>query len=541
MKRSIIMLSLGIISTVTGCTGGFRDINVDLSGITEEHMQIDYNNLCTPFHISQQCLYFNYDFGKGKNWPYQIIQNLNADMFSGYLMDYKPHNGGSHNSDYNLQEGWNSSNWLYTYSYTMPQLKKSEDSTRVKYPVLYAVTKVIKVEAMHRIADVYGPVIYTGFGQLGCPAADTLEETYRAFFKDLDEALILFDDNGDNEAEISLLPRFDILLNGKLDSWKKFANSLRMRLAIRIAMAAPEKARTEFLKSINHPAGVFEEAHEIAAISTRNGYSNPLGEINRVWNESQMNASMESILNGYEDPRRHLFFEPCEEDIIYTNDEGEPVSVALKGNYKGIRQGTMFTHLLYSGHSKIYVNSSTSPVLLSAAEVWFLRAEAALRGWTNENAGSCYRQGVDASFRQWGITSSVDEYLERDNIGADYIDAFDQGNNIEARCRVSPKWMENTSNEEKLEKIITQKWLAVFPEGCEAWAEQRRTGYPRLFPVRFNNSKDGNIDTETMIRRLNFPADMADTDPEQYISLQEALGAPDLPGTRLWWDTGKNF
>ena len=79
------------------------------------------------------------------------------------------------------------------------------------------------------------------------------------------------------------------------------------------------------------------------------------------------------------------------------------------------------------------------------------------------------------------------------------------------------------------------------PEGCEAWAEQRRTGYPRLFPVRFNHSKDGCIDTETMIRRLNFPGGLKTENAEQYAALVEALGGDDNAGTRLWWDTGINW
>lgn len=178
---------------------------------------------------------------------------------------------------------------------------------------------------------------------------------------------------------------------------------------------------------------------------------------------------------------------------------------------------------------------------MTAAEVWFLRAEAALRGWTGENVEACYRQGVNVSFQQWRAMGDVDDYLDSDRTGADYIDAFDPNNNIEARCKVSPRWLETASNEEKLEKIITQKWLAVFPEGCEAWAEQRRTGYPRLFPVRFNNSRNGSIDTEIMIRRLNFPAELADTDPEQYQALVRVLGGEDSAGARLWWDTGRNF
>ena len=79
------------------------------------------------------------------------------------------------------------------------------------------------------------------------------------------------------------------------------------------------------------------------------------------------------------------------------------------------------------------------------------------------------------------------------------------------------------------------------PEGCEAWAEQRRTGYPRLFPVKINNSKNGCIDTEIMIRRLNFPADLIDTDIPLYNSLVKALDGPDHAGTRIWWDKGRNF
>jgi hypothetical protein len=77
-----------------------------------------------------------------------------------------------------------------------------------------------------------------------------------------------------------------------------------MRLAVRIAVADPDRAKAEFLKGFNSPLGYFENYAQIAAVSTTGTYSNPLGEINRVWGEVQMNASMESILDGYADPRR---------------------------------------------------------------------------------------------------------------------------------------------------------------------------------------------------------------------------------------------
>ena len=112
--------------------------------------------------------------------------------------------------------------------------------------------------------------------------------------------------------------------------------------------------------------------------------------------------------------------------------------------------------------------------------------------------------------------------------------------NVEAMSQVTPAWDNAASNEEKLEKIITQKWIACYPEGCEAWAEQRRTGYPKLFPVLVNDSQ-GTIDTNLGPRRLNFFVGIQTANPEQYAALTKALGGADNCGTRLWWDTGRNF
>lgn len=531
-----ILFFILTLSVLSACTGGFRDMNTDKTGITEEDMRIDFNHIGIPLNIVQQGIYFNYDFGKGKNWPFQLMQNLCADMFCGYMHDYKPHNGGSNNSDYNLQDGWNSSMWENTYAYIFPQIKKSEDSTAGRYPQFYAITKILKVMTLHRVTDYYGPIIYTNFGKEGTNfRPDSQKEVYCHFFEDLDTAVELLTRYHIDNPNAEEFSKFDILLDGQYTTWIKFANSLRLRLAVRLAMIDTEKARSEAGKALANEFGVFEERQEVVAVSAKEGYINPLGEINRSWGEVYMNASMESILNGYEDPRREAYFEPCESDVPVEKQQYIP----LKGKYKGIRQGTLFAHTLYASHSRITINQSTPAILMTAAEIWFLRAESALRGWTNESAGECYRQGITTSFEQWG--QAIGTYLQGNRSGADYVDAFNPEFNIKARCLVSPKWIEMENTEVKLEKIITQKWLAMFPEGCEAWAEQRRTGYPRLFPVKYNNSPDHCIDTEIMIRRLNFPGKLKDTDLPLYESLCDLLEGPDHAGTRLWWDTGRNF
>ena len=538
--RGLIYMIIGVISV--SCTGRFKDLNTDKTGITDENMQVDLNHLGIPLDVIQQGIYFNYDYGKGKNWPYQLMQNLSADMFSGYMHDYKPLNGGSHNSDYNLQDGWNGTLWENTYAYIMPQIKRLEDSTRLKYPAVYAVTEILKVEVMHRVSDYYGPVIYTSFGNKKMIyQPDSQQDVYHYFLDDLKTAVGILENYVNLAGYTPEFSRFDLLLDGKVESWIRFANSLRLRLAIRMAMADPDKARQEFADALADPLGVFEEPTQLVAVTTDEEYSNPLGEINRVWGEVYMNASMESILNGFDDPRREAFFEPCPDDVLLQDRDGrDSVRSPLKGQYRGIRQGTMFAHTLYSALSKIYVNVQTKPILMTAAEVWFLRAEAALRGWTAENPRICYEQGIRCSFSQWQV-AGVETYLQSDCRAADFEDAFTPENNIKARCLVSPRWDDAASDEMKLERIITQKWLAVFPEGCEAWAEQRRTGYPRLFSVRYNNSRNGCVDTEKMIRRLNYPSSILDSDNGQYEMLVNALGGPDHAGTPLWWDTGRNF
>lgn len=531
-----------IISICVACTGRFREMNQDKAGMTDEDMRIDFNQLGFPLGTIQQGIYFNYDFGKGKNWPYQIMQNLSADMFSGYMHDYKPLNGGSHNSDYNLQDGWNGTFWENTYAYIFPQIKKLEDSCRDSFPDFYAVTKILKVFLMHRVSDYYGPIVYTHFGEGGTAyKPDTQQEAYYAFFRDLDTAVSLLSCYiAENPGECRFA-KFDLLTDGSCESWIRIANSLRLRLAVRLSMADPEKGRKECEKALENEYGVLENPGDVIAVSTREGYTNPLGEINKVWGEAFMNASMESILNGYQDPRLEKYFTPCPEDVILSDHLGkDSVVISLKGQYRGIRQGTLFSHTYYASHSRLYVTQSTAPILMTAAEMWFLRAEAALRGWSEESAEACYKKGVKISFSQWGVPDA-EIYLESDRIGADYEDVYTPSNNIAARCLVSPRWKPEDTAEVKLEKIITQKWIAIFPEGCEAWAEQRRTGYPRLFPVKYNNSKNASIDTEIMIRRLNFPVSLQDADLGLYQALCAALETEDDGGSRLWWDTGRNF
>ena len=316
MKKNYIHIYLlGILLLSVACTGKFREFNTDQSGITDEDLIIDDNGYGIRLGIIQQGIYFNYDYGKGKNWPFQLTQNLNADMFSGYMHDAKPLNGGSHNSDYNMQDGWNSAMWTHVYSYIFPQIYQSENATRDTHPALFGITKILKVEVMHRVTDYYGPIIYRHFANAEKHyQPDTQKEVYYEFFNELDSAVVALIGYIEEKPESNGFARFDILLDGKYSSWVKFANSLRLRLAMRLASIAPDKARSEIEKIKENDYGFFERGSEKVAVSTKSGYINPLGELNLVWNETYMNASMESILTGYGDPRLKAYFVPCTDE-----------------------------------------------------------------------------------------------------------------------------------------------------------------------------------------------------------------------------------
>jgi len=101
--------------------------------------------------------------------------------------------------------------------------------------------------------------------------------------------------------------------------------------------------------------------------------------------------------------------------------------------------------------------------------------------------------------------------------------------------KIAIKWNSGASEEEQLERIITQKWIAMFPNGTEAWSEFRRTGYPRLFPVRYNYPSSG-VDTNKQIRRMVFPQSEYSNNGAAVQEAVKLLGGPDNGGTKLWWD-----
>jgi hypothetical protein len=525
MKNKKILFTCMIAIGLMGfsCSSDLEQYNVNDKNISDEQLEVDFQQVGSKYKPIFESIYQYFPA-----WSYQLQQNLNADVYSGYMTNPRPFGAGANNTTYALVSGWNGFIWSVPYSNVMNNVKSITDLTGDEFPTLNAVALILKVSAMHRVADVFGPIVYTNYADLdNAGVYDSQQEAYNAFFADLDTAVAALSANLDSQR----FGAFDLSYGGDYTKWVRMANSLRLRLAIRISKIDPAKAKAEGEKALAQAQGVMMANDD--GFNVNSALDHPLSVIDNSWGDIRMNASMESILSGYGDARISSYF---------TESEAYP------GEYKGIRNGLklegsyadeLAQKAAYVGFSGFNANVKTPKVqLMTTAEVYFLRSEAALRGWSGAgDAQGNYETGIMMSFNQNGASGAADYIADNTSTPADYVDPVNSDNDIAALSSATVAWDNAADNETKLEKIITQKWIAMFPEGQEAWSEFRRTGYPKIFPVGSNQS-GGTIDTDVQIRRIPFVDSEKSTNAAGVEGAISKLGGPDNGGTRLWWDTG---
>ncbi len=510
----LVLFTLSLV--FQSCTKDFEDMNTDPYGVTDEQMQADFKIVGEPFKQALQNIY-SFD----PVWVFQLQQNLIGDVYGGYMMPPTPFRGNINNMTYFLVNGWNQFPWSVAYNDVMAPMA-AVDRKADKFPDFKAWAKIVRVEAMHRLSDIYGPIIYTHYGEVnddGSIDYDCQKDAYDAFFKDLGDAINTLTPYAQGDS-IRRFTNFDLVYGGDFEKWVKFANSLRLRLAIRIANVDPELAKAEAEKSINHPIGVFEDNGDNFLVRSDAGFGHPLNTINNAWNDVRMNANMESILKGYNDPRMAKFFQPSVANSEFLGIR-EGIDIAAKSEYQ-------------DAASKLANFGDVQ--LMTCAEVYFLRAEGALRGWNmGGSAQEFYEMGVTKSFEQHGAGDAAAYLADETSTPADYNDPVHPENSIAAVETATIKWNSGSSLDANLDQIITQKWIAMYPDGQEAWSEFRRTGFPKQFPMKVNNS-GGTIPDGTFIKRVNFVEPEYQTNASGVAKAVQCLGGPDTGGTPLWWD-----
>jgi hypothetical protein len=524
-----LALSLGSLFVFAACTDKFDEYNTHPTDLAPDEMTTA-EKVGTLF---PGMLYLMHNSQENDN---QMIEQMVGNQYGGYMVttnNWQGTNFGTFNPPANWIEY--PFNKLFTGFYTN-YLKIKELTESKGY--IYAWANIVRVGVMLRVADMYGPIPYSkmGAGQLTVEY-DDVKDVYHHMINDLDNsitALTVFTD--ENRGKANPMAEFDPVYAGDFTKWIKFANSLKLRMAVRIALEEESYAKTVMAEAI--AGGCIETNSDNAFLPT---IDNPYRKSAFDWGDLAIGATLTAYMNGWNDPRRDAY-----------------MTKTADNTYRGVRMG------IRNINKGIYSNAGTyskpnfaanSPLLVyCAAETYFLKAEAALRTWIpggEAEAQIQYEEGIRISLEQHDVAGSYAAYVAGTSAPARYNDPTTNTNAPNYTTGPTVAWTNtNTTTAYKLEKIISQKWLANYPSGFEAWADFRRTGYPRLYPAVDNlssastggsvNNPTGSLSNTTnlvrMARRLPYPISEYNGNPVnvQY-AVDNLLGGPDVFATNIWW------
>ena len=383
-----------------------------------------------------------------------------------------------------------------------------------------AIAQIWKVYTYHRLTDLYGMVPYTeattAFSEANySPVYDTQEAIYMDMLNTLQSA------SGSLDANQPSFGNGDLIYNGNVDQWSRFANSLMLRLAMRLTKVNPTLAEEWAQKAIL--AGIIAEPSNNAIIDYPGGQvinSNPIAFQLRNNNYSESNQGSSNTEGG----------KFADTFISYLKENNDPrlssfAAVWVNGSQKtdpelqqGMPNGLVNRPENFPGLSEPNLNTllslNSSLMVLGSAEMNLLLAEASARGWTSGDAQSYYLEGIrDAMNSLEGL------YGNEAAVSEEEVNTYIASQSLTG------------SLEEQMETIHTQFWVSVFPDEIEVYSNWRRTGYPELTPVNVT----GNLTGGTIPRRLTYPPSEISVNTENYEAAVSQQGL-DLFTTRVWWD-----
>ncbi len=388
---------------------------------------------------------------------------------------------------YRFSDATSNTHWSSFYAGPQQDLQEVIEKGKAEArPNVAAMGTVMQSWNYHVMTDLWGDIGYSealkGRDPAGTntPKLDPQEQVYDSLFAALAGAQASFDPTGQG------MGNADLIYRGDIGKWRLFANSLRLRMAMRLSEVDPTKASAQFTDAL--AAGVFTSSADNAVLKYAKDEPNvhPLFAYQKGRDDHTISATMVDTLKSLGDPRLPVY-----------------ATLSGRGEYAGMPNGVTYDPPLDS-LSRIgthFTRADAGAVLMSYAEVLFLQAEAAERGWIAEDAAALYGQAITAAMRELGIAQAeIDTYLAQPRVAY-------QG----------------------LESIGLQKWIALYGNGVEAYAEWRRTSYPNLVagPDALN---DGRIPV-----RLPYPLSEERRNGDNLRAAKERQGGASL-NDPLWWN-----
>lgn len=500
---------------------------------------------------------------------YQITTNLSHDIYAGYVANNQPKHAKK-SPDYGYADGWSGRRWAHFYDDRSSEYRTllrafKFNTTPQRYKNMFYVTRIYYAFLALANTDTYGAMPFKVYVQARIPETNnvtynTQAEVYDCMFRMLEQAV---DSIQPDDASQYNVGKEDICYFGDLHKWLRFANTLRLRMALRISNVDPVRAKKEGEAALNNQYGLMESnADNMQTVPKyapvdmggmdEGGSENGLtmcsirynGESVMSWDLEQYYRNLSTGGGTYIIRKSRREFEEktidprCLVSWFRGNMSQNMIASAtesVREDFKGCKRGTQAPEISMSTLTyslvrcqpkplskkldpKYWFNDARPTVWLGYSESLFLKAEAALRGWT----GKDLTLSTENYFRA-GVKASMDYYQIDKAQASSYIDGL-------------KVWKEGVfasgDKERILEAIITQKWMAVFPNGNEGWAEFRRTDYPVL-ANQLSNMSGGDVPDGKNIKRIFYPNSEGSN---KYFASHEDLKRANSQGKRLWWD-----
>lgn len=356
------------------------------------------------------------------------------------------------------------------------------------------VAVILRSWVFQQLTDVYGDIPYKQAGNIDeyvTPEYDAQKDVYEGLLSELKIAVAALESTGKPISG-------DVIYNGNIDEWKKFGNALRLRIAFRIADREPDLAKTEIADALGGGIGVIGSNAETAQLIYGDApQQNPASAWFDTRDDYRISKTIVDKLYALNDPRLPVY-------------ASKPTDLSVT-NYVGVPNGLTTSDASNLGLAKTskpgaYFLAPHAPaVIFSYSEALFYQAEAVARGFISGDAAGLYNQAITASLNQYGITDAtvVGQYLAQTDVAY------------------------NAANYKK--SIGDQKWIALFGDGLESFAEWRRLDYPELTP-----GPAAVLEGKIPVRFI-YPGTEQSLNGDNYKKAVASQGA-DLPTTKLWFD-----
>ena len=508
--------------TINKIAGVIVLFSITLSSCTKDFTEINTDPNTTPYVLPKQLLapalvnVMAYNMLRNRNFNNELMQ-VTVDMGDGegkvFRYDYR-----NNWADY-LYNGWYSELTNFKDIY---KLANTEGALNNKSYM--GISLVCQSWIYSLLTDTYGDVPYfqsnkakPDSGEVSNiePVFDRQKDIYLDIFKKLEEANTLLTANTPIDA-VS-----DPIYAGNVSRWRKFGNSLYLRLLLRVSgkaeVAQPCKDKIKEIvetKKANYPIIASNDDAAILKWTGTAPYTSPLLTVREQDFRAPGIASffMDNLVE-WADPRIDI--------SLGTNGINRwriaPASGAFVGVPSGYAPGEnpLKKAYFYSNAQTVngvgaasLMNEPLGGIIMSCAEVNFILTEASINGWISTSADSCYKEGVKTSITLWLPTwsTAITTYLAASGMN----------------------WDNNQTFDEKMEKIHLEKYYALFLNDMQQWFEYRRTGHP-ILPKGAGLRNNG-----VMPARMTYPVYVQSTNPTNYRLAVEAQG-PDAISTQVWW------